>query len=172
MNKISFKGNKNNSCLKWLLKLFSTPNISSVFSWTFFLDTLESTQWAPRYPCRDLRGKWSPLLPLEARPDSPGESGMETRDLCLPLRGILGPGHLLFLIWRRRKPCLWVRVELRSAFPGTPDAWGSVSSVCSHTTFWGGDGSFHILTPAERRLWSQVIRWQECSQESVRLNAS
>ena len=50
------------------------------------LDTLESTQWAPRDPCRDLRGKWSPLLPLEARPDSPGESGMETRDLCLPLR--------------------------------------------------------------------------------------
>ena len=35
------------------------------------LDTLESTQWAPRDPCCDLRGKWSPLLPLEARPDSP-----------------------------------------------------------------------------------------------------
>ena len=57
------------------------------------LDTLESTQWAPRDPCRDLRGKRSPLLPLQASPDSPGESGMETRDLCLPLRGILGPGH-------------------------------------------------------------------------------
>ena len=26
--------------------------------------TLESTQWAPRDPCRDLRGKRSPLLPL------------------------------------------------------------------------------------------------------------
>ena len=26
------------------------------------------------------------------RPDSPGESGMQTRDPCLPLRGILGPG--------------------------------------------------------------------------------
>ena len=39
------------------------------------LDTLESTHWAPRDPCRDLRGKWSPLLPLEARPDSLGESG-------------------------------------------------------------------------------------------------
>ena len=57
------------------------------------LDTLESTHWAPRDPCRDLRGKRSPLLPLEARPDSLGESGMETRDPCLPLRGILGPGH-------------------------------------------------------------------------------
>ena len=30
--------------------------------------TLESTHWAPRDPCRDLRGKRSPLLPLEARP--------------------------------------------------------------------------------------------------------
>ena len=57
------------------------------------LDTLESTQWAPRDPCRDLRGKRSPLLPLQASPDSPGESGMETLDPCLPLRGILGPGH-------------------------------------------------------------------------------
>ena len=33
------------------------------------------------------------LLPLQASPDPPGESGMETRDPCLPLRGILGPGH-------------------------------------------------------------------------------
>ena len=38
------------------------------------------------------RGERGPLLPLEARPDSPGESGMQTRDPCLPLRGILGPG--------------------------------------------------------------------------------
>ena len=40
------------------------------------LDTLESTQWAPRDPRRDSRGEQSPLLPLETRPDSPGESGM------------------------------------------------------------------------------------------------
>ena len=51
------------------------------------------TPWRPRDPCRDLRGKRSPLLPLQASPDSPGESGMETRDPCLPLRGLLGPGH-------------------------------------------------------------------------------
>ena len=27
------------------------------------------------------------------QPGSPGEYGMETQDPCLPLRGILGPGH-------------------------------------------------------------------------------
>ena len=32
-------------------------------------------------------------LPLETRPDSPGEPGMQPRDPCLPWRGILGPGH-------------------------------------------------------------------------------
>ena len=57
------------------------------------LDSLEAAQGAPRDPRRDSRGERSPWLPLETRPDSPGESGMETRDLCLPLRGILGPGH-------------------------------------------------------------------------------
>ena len=31
-------------------------------------DTLESTQWAPRDPCRDLRGEQSTLFPLEMRP--------------------------------------------------------------------------------------------------------
>ena len=44
------------------------------------LDTLESTQWAPRDPYRDLRGERSPLLPLETRADSPGESGVQPRD--------------------------------------------------------------------------------------------
>ena len=29
------------------------------------------------HPCRDLRGKRSPLLPLEARPDSSGESDID-----------------------------------------------------------------------------------------------
>ena len=31
-------------------------------------------------------------LPLETRPDSPGEPGMQPRDPGLPWRGILGPG--------------------------------------------------------------------------------
>ena len=35
------------------------------------------TQWTPRHTRRDLRGEWSLLLPLEAMPDSPGESGCE-----------------------------------------------------------------------------------------------
>ena len=35
-----------------------------------------TTQGAPRYPRRDSGGKRSLLLPLEARPDSPGEHGM------------------------------------------------------------------------------------------------
>ena len=34
-------------------------------------------------------------LPLETRPDSPGEPGMQPRDPCLPWRGKLGPGHTL-----------------------------------------------------------------------------
>ena len=42
------------------------------------LDTLESTQWAPRDPRHDSRGERSPLLPLMTRADSPGESGMVT----------------------------------------------------------------------------------------------
>ena len=57
------------------------------------LDSLEATQWAPRDPRRGSRGECSPLLPLEARPDSKGESGVQSRDACLPLRGLLGPGH-------------------------------------------------------------------------------
>ena len=36
-----------------------------------------------------------PWLPLETRPDSPGEPGMQPRDPCLPWRGKLGPGHTL-----------------------------------------------------------------------------
>ena len=57
------------------------------------LDSLEATQGAPRYQRRDSGGERSPLLPLEARPDSPGEHGMQHRDTCLPWRGALGPGH-------------------------------------------------------------------------------
>ena len=34
-------------------------------------------------------------LPLETRPDSPGEPGMQPRDPCLPWRGKLVPGHTL-----------------------------------------------------------------------------
>ena len=33
------------------------------------------------------------LLPLETRPDSPGESRMQCRDSYRPSRGTLGPGH-------------------------------------------------------------------------------
>ena len=43
----------------------------------------------------DSRGERSPWLPLETRPDSPGEPGMQPRDPCLPWRGKLGPGHTL-----------------------------------------------------------------------------
>ena len=57
------------------------------------LDSLEAAQGAPRDPRRDSRGERSPWLPLETRPDSPGQPGMQPRDPCLPWRGILGPGH-------------------------------------------------------------------------------
>ena len=40
------------------------------------LDSLEAAQGAPRDPRRDSRGERSPWLPLETRPDSPGEPGM------------------------------------------------------------------------------------------------
>ena len=50
-------------------------------------------QGAPRDPRRDSRGERCPFLPLETRPDSPGEPGMQPRDPCLPWRGILGTGH-------------------------------------------------------------------------------
>ena len=42
-------------------------------------DTLEAAQGAPRDPRRDSRGERSPWLPLETRPDSPGEPGMQPR---------------------------------------------------------------------------------------------
>ena len=57
------------------------------------LDSLEATQRAPRDPHRGSREERSPLLPLEARPDSTGDSGVQPRDPCLPLRVLLGPGH-------------------------------------------------------------------------------
>ena len=38
--------------------------------------TLEAAQGAPRDPRRDSRGERSPWLPLETRPDSPGEPGI------------------------------------------------------------------------------------------------
>ena len=55
----------------------------------------EVAQGAPRDPLRESRGERSPWLPLETRPDSPGEPGMQPRDPCLPWRGKLGPGHTL-----------------------------------------------------------------------------
>ena len=54
------------SCLAW--RVITSP-LSKVKR---RLDSLEATQGAPRYPRRDSGGERSPLLPLEARPDSPG----------------------------------------------------------------------------------------------------
>ena len=53
----------------------------------------EAAQGAPRDPRPNSRGEPSPLLPLETRPNSPGESVMQTRDPCRPWRGSLGPEH-------------------------------------------------------------------------------
>ena len=38
-----------------------------------------ATQWVPRDTHRDSKGQRSSLLPLETRPDFPGESGMHGR---------------------------------------------------------------------------------------------
>ena len=48
------------------------------------LDSLEATQGAPRYQRRDSGGERSPLLPLEVRPDSPGEMGCNPEILVFP----------------------------------------------------------------------------------------
>ena len=42
-------------------------------------------------------------VPLETRPDSPREPGMQPRDPCLPWRGKLGPGHTLRWTWNTYK---------------------------------------------------------------------
>ena len=57
------------------------------------LDSLLVTQWTPRHTRRDSRGERCLFLPLEARPDSSGESDMGTGDPCLPWRETLDPGH-------------------------------------------------------------------------------
>ena len=44
-------------------------------------------------PGSPVPGILQPLLPLETRPDSQGDPGMQPRDPCLPWRGTLGPGH-------------------------------------------------------------------------------
>ena len=72
------------------------------------LDSLEGTQGAPRYPRRDSGGERSPLLPLEAKPDSPGadehsEKAMATHSSVLAWR-IPGTGSLVGY-------CLWSRTE-------------------------------------------------------------
>ena len=70
----------------------------------------EAAQGAPRDPRRDSRGERSPWLPLETRPDSPGEPGVQPRDPCLPWRGKLSqhsfaPNLPVFrLPWTRRSP--------------------------------------------------------------------
>ena len=48
------------------------------------VDSLEAAQGAPRDPRRDSRGERSPWLPLETRPDSPGEPGMQPRAFSTP----------------------------------------------------------------------------------------
>ena len=77
------------SCMAW------RPITSPLSKLKRRLDSLEAAQGAPRDPRRDSRGEQSPWLPLEMRPDSPGEPGMQPRDPCLPWRGKLGPGHTL-----------------------------------------------------------------------------
>ena len=55
--------------------------MSKAFSASIEKITLEAAQGAPRDPRRDSRGERSPWLPLETRPDSPGEPGMQPRKL-------------------------------------------------------------------------------------------
>ena len=59
------------------------------------LDSLEAAQGAPRDPRRDSRGERSTWLPLETRPDSPGEPGMQPRPVGegTTRRGTATPVH-------------------------------------------------------------------------------
>ena len=52
------------SCMAW------RPITSPLSKLKSRLDYVEAAQGAPTDPCRDSRGEWSPLLPLETRPDS------------------------------------------------------------------------------------------------------
>ena len=94
------------------------------------LDSLEAAQGAPRAPRRDSRGERSPWLPLETRPDSPGEPGMQPRDPCLPWRGIWGPGHTprwgLFgrAVTRAQPPAFPRNPRGRLGFPGPTQGEG------------------------------------------------
>ena len=58
------------------------------------LQALEATQGAPRYPRRNSGGERSPLLPLEVRPDSPGEHGMHAQRFVWAARQPLGNAAL------------------------------------------------------------------------------
>ena len=60
------------SCLAW--RVITSP-LSKVKR---RLDSLEATKWAPRGARRDSKGERSPLLPFDMKPDSLGESGMQT----------------------------------------------------------------------------------------------
>ena len=51
--------------------------VEIVTDFIFWAYRAKTTQWAPRDTCRGSRREWSPLLPLEMRPDSPGEYGMQ-----------------------------------------------------------------------------------------------
>ena len=81
---------KNQHSFKLLSSLLSCPINLEILNTTILqaIRVLEVSDF-----CHDSGGERSPLLPLEARPDSPGDHGMQLRDPCLPWRGALGPGH-------------------------------------------------------------------------------
>ena len=76
------------------------------------LDSLEASQRAPRDPRRGSREERSPWLPLETRPDSPGEPG-------LPLG-----------LWMGSKPRLWEELAWFNTRHPTPNLFpSSLSSL-------------------------------------------
>ena len=87
---LSFKPTFSLSSFTFIKRLFSSSSLSAIRVVSSAipgplskrkrrLDSLEAAQGAPRDPSRESRGERSPWLPLETRPDSPEEPGMQPR---------------------------------------------------------------------------------------------
>ena len=88
------------SRLQLLYQVYSYSKYTAIYMLTKLMKHLNiptilkpPSPMAPRDIYHDPGGYQNPLLPLEPRPDSLGESGMRPRDPYRPWRGTLGPGH-------------------------------------------------------------------------------
>ena len=86
-----------------------------------------------------------PWLPLETRPDSPGEPGMQPRDPCLPWRGKLrdcSPGHA-----GKEGPQL-ARTGASQGFPRAAVSWSSRAQPWRQRPLGPSPGDRAVTVPA------------------------